>query len=139
MTAPADGAVAATDAASSAMGDGPASTVSVDPAASAVPGALTVPAEATATAPVAPTATPTAAVGPLQLKASAASWVEVVDGESRVLVSRVLLSGEVLMLNGTVPFKLTIGNAVATEVAFQGQAVNLAASTLANVARLELK
>lgn len=135
MAAPADAAVAATDAASAAMGDGPAGTVSVDPAASAAPGALTVPAAATAI----PSAIPTAATGPLQVKASAASWVEVVDGDSKVLVSRLLLSGEVLVLNGTVPFKLTIGNAAATEVAFQGQPVNLAASTLANVARLELK
>ncbi len=132
MAAPAaDGAVAPSDAASAAMGDGPASTVSVDPAASPPPNALTVPA--------AGIAIPTATVGPLQLKASAESWVEVVDGESKVLVSRMLSSGEVLVLNGTVPFKLTIGNAAATEVAFQGQLVNLTASTLANVARLELK
>ena len=140
MAAPADGAVAPTDAALAAMGDGSASTVSVDPAASAPPSALTVPAAATA-APtaVAPIATAAATVGQLQLKASAASWVEVVDGESKVLVSRLLLTGEVLVLNGAAPFKLTIGNAAATEVAFQGQPVNLAASTLANVARLELK
>lgn len=80
-----------------------------------------------------------AAVGPLQLKASAETWVEVVDGESNVLVSRLLASGETLVLDGAMPFRLKIGNAAGTEVAFRGQTVNLASSTRDNVARLELK
>ncbi len=138
---PADAAFLPIETASAVTGEGSASAVSVDPAASAASGVTSATA-ATTTAPIAvsPSATSSAAaVGPLQLKASAETWVEVVDGESKVLVSRMLLGGEVLVLNGAPPFKLKIGNAAATEVAFQGQPVSLAASTLANVARLELK
>ncbi len=124
-TAPVDVAAAPLDATSAAMGDTAASAVVVElpasPAASALP------------------LTTAAAVGPLQLKASAETWVEVVDGESKVLVSRMLASGEALVLDGASPFKLKIGNAAGTEVAFRGQVVNLASSTRDNVARLELK
>lgn len=115
-----------TDAASAAIGDVAASAVVVELPASSTASAL--PLSATA-----------AAVGPLQLKASAETWVEVVDGESKVLVSRMLASGEALVLDGASPFKLKIGNAAGTEVAFRGQVVNLASSTRDNVARLELK
>jgi len=126
--APVDVAAVPTDAASAAIGDVAASAVFVElPASSA---ASASPLTTTATA---------AAVGPLQLKASAETWVEVVDGESRVLVSRMLASGEALVLDGASPFKLKIGNAAGTKVAFRGQAVDLASSTRDNVARLELK
>ncbi|MEI7463887.1 MAG: RodZ domain-containing protein [Burkholderiales bacterium] len=84
-------------------------------------------------------ALPAAAGGPLQLKASSETWVEVVDGQSKVLVSRLLLSGETVVLDGAAPFTLKIGNAAGTEVAFRGQVINLASSTRDNVARLELK
>jgi cytoskeleton protein RodZ len=79
------------------------------------------------------------AVGPLQVRAAQLSWVEVVDSRSQVLVSRMLQPGETVVLDGAMPFKLKLGNAAATEVAFRGQAVDLAASTRDNVARLELK
>ena len=116
-----------------------ASAAMVNVAASAGVGQLA----ATAASGV-PSATPAASatpmgVGPLQLKASAETWVEVIDGQSKVLVSRMLASGEALVLDGAAPFKLKIGNAAGTEVAFRGQAVNLASSTRDNVARLELK
>ena len=42
-------------------------------------------------------------------------------------------------LNGTLPFKLKIGNAAATQLQFRGQGVDLAPVTRDNVARLELK
>ncbi len=124
--APVDVAAVPTDAASAAIGDVAASAVVVELPASSAASALPL----TATA---------AVVGPLQLNASAETWVEVVDGESRVLVSRILASGEALVLDGASPFKLKIGNAAGTKVAFRGQAVDLASSTRDNVARLELK
>lgn len=126
--APVDAALAPAEAASSAIGEAAASAVVVELAASASSGLLMPAAVASA-----------GAVGPLQLKASAETWVEVVDGQSKVLVSRMLVSGEALVLDGAAPFKLKIGNAAGTEVAFHGQAVNLASSTRDNVARLELK
>ena len=73
------------------------------------------------------------------LRATDATWVEVVDAAGQVLVQRVLQPGESLGLNGTLPFKLKIGNAAATQLQFRGQGVDLAAFTRDNVARLELK
>lgn len=125
VAAPVDAAVAPADAASAVMADGATS------AGVATTNDLTVTAAVGSAGP--------AAVGLLQLKASAETWVEVVDGQSKVLVSRMLLSGEALVLDGVAPFQLKIGNAAGTEVAFRGQAVNLASSTRDNVARLELK
>lgn len=125
---PIDVAVAATETASAVIGDAAASAVAAE-----------LPASSAADLPLVATAASAVAVGPLQLKASAETWVEVVDGQSKVLVSRLLLSGESLALDGELPFKLKIGNAAATEVAFRGQTVNLASSTRDNVARLELK
>jgi cytoskeleton protein RodZ len=73
------------------------------------------------------------------LRASDATWVEVVDAGGQVLVQRVLQPGESLGLNGKLPFKLKIGNAAATQLQFRGQGVDLSAFTRDNVARLELK
>lgn len=128
VAAPVDVAVVSADAASAVMVDG---------AASAAVGELSA-TSGLAVAAAAGSAASTAA-GPLQLKASEETWVEVIDGQSTVLVSRLLLSGEALALDGVAPFKLKIGNAAGIEVAFRGQAINLASSTRDNVARLELK
>jgi cytoskeleton protein RodZ len=108
-----------------------------DPVGSAA-GAVAAPSAVDAVAPT-DAAASAPAVGPLQLKAVQTSWVEVVDARSQVLVSRMLQPGEAVALDGTMPFKLKLGNAVGTEVIFRGQAVDLAASTRDNVARLELK
>lgn len=79
------------------------------------------------------------AAGVAVLRATDATWVEVVDAGGQVLVQRVLQPGESLGLNGRLPFRLKIGNAVATQLQFRGQGVDLAAFTRDNVARLELK
>lgn len=75
----------------------------------------------------------------LVVRASAASWVEVVDARSSVLVSRLLKAGESLALDGIAPFKVRVGNAADTELVFRGQPVDLEPATRDNVARLELK
>jgi cytoskeleton protein RodZ len=80
-----------------------------------------------------------AATGVAVLRASDASWVEVIDAGGQVLVQRVLQPGESLGLDGRLPFKLKIGNAAATQLQFKGQGVDLAPVTRDNVARLELK
>jgi cytoskeleton protein RodZ len=72
------------------------------------------------------------------LRATDATWVEVVDAGGQVLVQRLLQPGESLGLNGKLPFKLKIGNAAATQLQFRGQGVDLAPVTRDNVARLEL-
>ena len=90
-----------------------------------------------------PTATPEAAAmtaaGMLQLRASAESWVEVTDARGQVIISRVIMPGEDVGLDGVMPLKIKIGNAVATQMALRGQPVDLTPHTRDNVARLELK
>jgi cytoskeleton protein RodZ len=82
-----------------------------------------------------------AAAGPslLTLRTSAASWIEVVDAGNRALLSRSVMPGESVALDGTPPLRVTVGNAAATEISFRGRPVDLAATTRDNVARLELK
>ena len=112
-----------------------------DPSAvvSAVPAA---PALATASG-VPPTLTPAAPVllpdHLLQVRASVESWVEVLDGTGQAVISRTLQPGETVDLDGALPLRVKIGNAVGTELKFRGQPVDLAAATRDNVARLELK
>ncbi len=74
----------------------------------------------------------------LQVKASAASWVEVQDARGTVLLSRSVQPGESLAVEGVLPFRLTIGNAAATQLSFRGAAVDLGPNTRDNVARLQL-
>jgi cytoskeleton protein RodZ len=51
----------------------------------------------------------------------------------------IVVAGESVGLDGPLPIRLTIGNAAATQVAFRGQQVDLAARTRDNVARVELQ
>lgn len=74
----------------------------------------------------------------LQVKASAASWVEVQDARGTVLLSRSVQAGESLAVEGVLPLRLTIGNAAGTQISFRGAAVDLGPNTRDNVARLQL-
>jgi len=76
---------------------------------------------------------------PLQVTASAQSWVEVVDAQGRTLLSRTVLAGETVGLDGALPMRVKIGNAGATRVLLRGDNVDLAPWTRDNVARVELK
>jgi cytoskeleton protein RodZ len=75
----------------------------------------------------------------LVMRADEASWVEVQDARGLVLFSRTLQPGETVGLNGSVPIKVKVGNAGATQVQFQGKPVDVQAATRDNVARLELR
>jgi len=86
-----------------------------------------------------PPAVAAAPAGLVLLRASANSWVEARDGRGRVLVSRLVASGEELGLDGALPIRMTIGNAQATTLAFRGQPVDLQARSRDNVARIELQ
>jgi cytoskeleton protein RodZ len=115
----------------------PASAAGAAPASAAVAEAL---------APVVlPAATGSAAsaasvlAGVVQLRSTAASWVEVRDARGQLLLSRTVQAGEAVGLDGTLPIRLTIGNAAATQLAFRGQAVDLVPRTRDNVARVELQ
>lgn len=144
-----DGAAALPAAASAVPSAPPASATALNdvapaPAASSVVETvfsappLAAPAGGPATAtPSAATPTPTG--GPLQLRATAESWIEVQDASAQVLLSRMVLAGETVQLDGAMPLRVKIGNAAATDVVFRGQALSLAPFTRDNVARLELK
>jgi cytoskeleton protein RodZ len=120
-------------------------------AASPVPGTVgeTVfsvpsPAEAAAVAgpgalPTAPASAEAAPAGLVQLRASDASWVEARDAGGQLLLSRTVLPGESVGLNGALPMRLVIGNAGATELGFRGRPVDLTPLTRDNVARVELR
>jgi len=124
---------AASEAAPTAAGASAAPTLVDQPPSVPVATPATSPAASGATSSAAP------AAGPLQLRARAQSWVEVQDATSQVLLSRVVQPGETVVLDGTMPLRVTIGNALGTELVFRGQALDLAPNTRDNVARLELK
>ena len=75
----------------------------------------------------------------LQIRTSAESWVEVSDAQGRALLSRIVLPGESVGLDGALPLQVRIGNVAGTEVVFRGQPFALAAHTRDNIARFELK
>ena len=75
----------------------------------------------------------------LQIRTTAQSWVGVTDARGTALLGRTVLPGEALGLDGPLPFKVRVGNASATALIFKGQPVDLAAFTIGNVARMELK
>lgn len=79
------------------------------------------------------------AAGPLELRASAESWVEVKDARERILMSRSLQPGETVTLDGALPMRVKIGNAAVTEVRFRGAPVDIAPMTSENIAKVELK
>jgi cytoskeleton protein RodZ len=133
----------------------PASALPVD-AAAAVPAPADTPASAVAdaapanpavvieTVHSAPTGAAAAAsgaepAGALVLRANGESWVEVRDAAGLLLLSRTLMAGEAVGVDGAMPLRAVIGNAGATSVSFRGAVVDLASATRDNIARLELK
>jgi len=86
-----------------------------------------------------PPADATAQAGIIQLRTSGESWIEARDSQGRIVFSRLVASGENVGLNGSLPLRLTIGNAPVTRVTFRGQPVDLVPATRDNVARLELQ
>jgi cytoskeleton protein RodZ len=76
---------------------------------------------------------------PLQVIATADSWVEVVDAQGHSLLSRTVVAGESVGLDGALPMRVKIGNAAGTHLKLRGDNVDLAPWTRDNVARLEVK
>lgn len=122
--------------------------VAAEPAASAampIAGIASGPAPAgPAPAGSAPTAIgPSAAVAAtgdeLQIQTSGESWIEVRDDNGRVVLSRLVAAGEQISgLQGALPLRLLVGNAVVVRVSFRQKPVDLAPFTRDNVARLQL-
>jgi cytoskeleton protein RodZ len=76
---------------------------------------------------------------PLQVVATADSWVEVVDAHGRTLLSRTVVAGESVGLDGAMPMHVKVGNVGGTHLKLRGDNVDLTPWTRDNVARLELK
>jgi len=122
---------------------GTASTHAASPA-DAVPVAASSPAIVTETvhsAPVESNASMPADMprGLVVVRASEPSWVEVEDAKGAVLLSRTLQPGESVGLDGALPMRMIVGNAIATEVTMRGKRVPMSPVTRDNVVRLELK
>ena len=79
------------------------------------------------------------ASGVVQLRTSKASWIEARDARGATLLSRTVLPGESVALDGKLPIRMTIGNASATQLAFRGNPIDLTPSTRDNIARVELQ
>jgi cytoskeleton protein RodZ len=86
-------------------------------------------------------AKPAAAAGAtLRLRFSEPSWVEVTQGDGRVLVSQVNEAGTEQRFAGQPPYRLVIGNASTVSVEWRGRVVDLKPATnFDNVARITLE
>jgi cytoskeleton protein RodZ len=126
-----------------------ASATVLESAASSAPSvAAPVEVAAVAAAPAALPAAPPASVAapvvlpgqvPMTVNASAESWVEVVDAQGQVLLSKLMRPGESADLRVLPPLRLRVGNVAGTSITLRGAAVDLAAGAKDNVARLDLK
>lgn len=104
-------------------------------ASSVLPEVPTPAASAPATEPV--TSTPDG--GLLSLRATSASWVEVVDGKGATQVQRMLAPGDVLEFSSTPPYAVVIGRADAVQVTVRGEPFDLAPHARNSVARFKVK
>lgn len=112
---------------------------------------ISVPVEPVATTDAAattPTATETlmndvpplaAQVPKLLINCKESSWVNIRDRDNKLIFDQVLAAGAQQVVEGTPPFKIVIGNAVATQLTYNDQNVDLAPHTKVRVARLTLE
>ena len=77
--------------------------------------------------------------GLVVLKATAPSWVEIVDARGIVQVRKTLQVGELLGASGSLPLSVVLGRADAVQVQVRGQAFDVKALAKDNVARFEVK
>ena len=86
-----------------------------------------------------PALAPPAGGAALGFTFSGESWVEVVDGSGKKLLSRHFKAGDAEEVLGQAPFSVVIGNAKSTRMAFNGREFNLEPHTRAAVARVTVK
>jgi cytoskeleton protein RodZ len=116
----------------------------------AQPASLPVPASPTlpVAAQPAPTPTPTeptaAPVAPnrtvvLRVSAQEETWLQVVRPDGKVLMDRLLQTGDVVDMGSAPPYTVVLGRASAAQIFVRGQAIPLAPHTRGDVARYEVK
>lgn len=147
MPAPEAAAPAATEAAAAVE----AAPAVAEKAAAHAPAAPAAPAPSSAAEPAAapvatPAATATATAAPaangtqLRFTANAETWVQVRDAQQRVVMEKILKSGDVFEDTAAGrPLHVVVGNAGATTLQIDGAAFDLAAAAKNNVARFEVK
>ncbi len=67
------------------------------------------------------------------------SWIEVVDGRGRAIISRKFQAGDAEEVVGRAPFSIVVGNAPKVRMAYNGKEFDLQPHTKTSVARLTLK
>jgi len=80
-----------------------------------------------------------APAGVLAFKTREPSWIEVVDAQGTVQLSRVVEPGESVGVTGVLPLAVVIGRADATDVQVRGKPLDLGPVTRQGVARFEVK
>ena len=76
---------------------------------------------------------------PLRFSVSADSWISVQDASGKEIFNKIKRAGSDDEVQGQPPFKVIIGNAGASQLYYNGQPVDLAPHTNANVARITLE
>ncbi|AFI85353.2 hypothetical protein Q7A_2560 [Methylophaga nitratireducenticrescens] len=74
----------------------------------------------------------------LLIDINADCWVEVQDASQQVLISRVVKGGNTVELTGMAPFQISLGQANAASVRFDGDIIDVSEYTRGNVARFTL-
>ncbi len=91
--------------------------------------------------PVEPASAPVAPNRSVVLRVSAQeeTWLQVVRPDGRVLMDRLLQTGDVVDMGSAPPYTVVLGRASAAQVFVRGQAIPLAPHTRGDVARYEVK
>lgn len=63
---------------------------------------------------------PEGASAAIVVRASAESWVEVVDGKGRSMIARTVQAGETVNIDGEAPFRVRLGNVTGTDLRYKG-------------------
>lgn len=97
------------------------------------------PVEAPAPTPAAAAAAPTAGAELVRMNFRAQSWVEVTQGDGKVIHSQINEAGTEQRVEGKPPLRVVIGNAAGVSLDYKGKPVDLRSSTNPdNVARITL-
>ena len=75
----------------------------------------------------------------LRVSAQEETWLQVVRPDGRVLMDRLLQTGDVVDMGSAPPYTVVLGRASAAQVFVRGQAIPLAPHTRGDVARYEVK
>jgi cytoskeleton protein RodZ len=133
----------------------PTAAVTLPPASTATPATVTAPAASTVVAPIETAASiakestnlkpdPNAIARPpgssvLSFVCQGESWIEVVDGRGKALISRRFNAGESGEAIGRAPFSIVVGNAPQVKMTYNGNEFDLKPHTRIAVARVTVK